>query len=873
MRDDDLLDKARSGDSQALGDWVRQYKPTIFRLAYQAGLPIERFGKFQHETLLAISNKLEAIDDSNAENTVMAATIRVLQNDEDAPSAEAEDGSIKFEEDRETHRALQKLDFGDKLAVILNKFHGKPIAETAVILNKPEELIETAVEDAMILLRGELDLASPADVQARMDLLGKSYNRITVPEEDDLLIEEVQMIAPAPATEKREKTPVKRRTITVLAGASLFLAAVVGTSFLFNEQPENDRQSAAEEEDPTTVTRGMVKNWEAEYEEIRESAPERLGISSDVFEQLEYVKKADALKERTFSRQNTKQLRDDPERMQEQVDILMLNIETPKGMLDAVKGEDTLLSAEVGKFLLIYTDKTDQLMTIADSLLEEYKDELPAADMNDPAAYEKLMYSRENQPEAIENLTASLREMTLEYSVHPNENRFRVIRDINPFYAVHPFNSDFQSSYYLEILRTAPYYDETGLLWPVEQLGYSIMTMASFLIEPTADPALQSIVEPELANVFFAMVKGGTDFEIFDSNGAVNQEHRMVWESMLQLDINPLTYVMLPILEEFEESGWTESAHFDKLALPTILDAVEMEKNGELAAKLPNADVQVSNDVFIVEDYDYSDVQPLYEEFSKGYDEAVLSGIKPLDIIKLYYYANRIEDGEMMWHLTADDRMRPSLEDYLMNWEKRPDLTEEYRVLEVYAGNFQRQGRKVLTMVMGTKLGEMDNYYNTQPFMMITERDQIWKIQHNIDEFHTSTDDFAEYDQNVKNLYNEFTQTGELDSLQFASPAETAGIFLLALEKEDVHTMRSLVNEDGAPTDDEEFKNNWMSGQFPVYSQMEGISFRADTYNLAMLGLTGSVDIFKNVETMEQSHYLPMEKVGETWRIGNMFGY
>lgn len=227
----------------------------------------------------------------------------------------------------------------------------------------------------------------------------------------------------------------------------------------------------------------------------------------------------------------------------------------------------------------------------------------------------------------------------------------------------------------------------------------------------------------------------------------------------------------------------------------------------------------------------------------------------------------------MMWHLTADDRMRPSLEDYLMNWEKRPDLTEEYRVLEVYAGNFQRQGRKVLTMVMGTKLGEMDNYYNTQPFMMITERDQIWKIQHNIDEFHTSTDDFAEYDQNVKNLYNEFTQTGELDSLQFASPAETAGIFLLALEKEDVHTMRSLVNEDGAPTDDEEFKNNWMSGQFPVYSQMEGISFRADTYNLAMLGLTGSVDIFKNVETMEQSHYLPMEKVGETWRIGNMFGY
>lgn len=874
MKVEDLLTKAKSGDSQALTAWIHTYQSLIFRLVYPAGLAKEKFSRIQLEIAQRISSKLATINEGNAESKILEAAVRILITGDQDYSNDGEDGSIKFEEDLAAHQALQKLAIRDKLAVILTRFHGTSVAEAAAILNESEEIAETAVLDAMDVIRRELALESSADVQKRMDLLGKSYNRIALPEDDDLIIEEIQTIQPAQAAIKKEyKPPVKRRTIAVLAGASLFLAAVIGTSFLFNEQPETLQQTAAEEESPITVTRGMVKNWEAEYEEVRESAPERLGISPDRFEQLEFVQKADALRERTFSRQNVKKMRDDPKRMKEQFDVLMLNIETPKGMLDAVKGDNTLLASEVGNFLVIYTEKTDQLMTIADGLLEQYKEELPKASADDGLAYERLLYNRGNYPEAIVNLTAALREMTLEYAMHPNEERFRTVRDVNPFFAVHPFSSELQSSYYLEILRGAPYFDDTGMLLPVEELSYSIMTMAGFLIEPSVDPILKSKVEPQMTQAFFTMMTGGADFEIFDSDGVVKEEHRMIWESMLQLDINPLTYVLLPILEEFEESGWTESAHFDKLALPTILDAIEMEESGELAAKLPNGDLVIDSEIFIVQNYDYSDVQSLYDKFSQSYDEGILSGIEPLEIVKLYYYANKIEDSEMMWHLTADDQLRPSLEEYLVTWEKLPELTEEYRQLEVYGGNNQRQGRKVLLMVMGTKKEYDDNYYNNLPFTLITERDHVWKMQHDIDEFHSIEDDFTEYNQNVQNQYNELVQTGDRDSLLSASPAETAGIFLLALEKEDIQTMRMLLNDDDVPIDDEEFKNRWMSGQFPVYSEMEGISFRADTYNLNVIGMTGSADVINNIETMEETHYMPMEKVGETWMIGDMFDY
>ena len=875
MLADNLLEKAKAGDRKAFIDWFQPYQEMIARLAYQSGIPKDEIGSFKLQVIKEISRSLETVDVINAENRVMENAVRVLKKELPDSIKNQNDASIKFEEDQETHRAIQKLRVSERLAFLLVHFHSKNPEDAGEILQEPAAVVETLIEDAIENIREYLDILSEGDVQKRLDLLAKSYSRIQFPDEESGLVEAMDAVdEPDEEMETGDKAPVNRRTFAILAGASLFLSAVVGASFLFNDQPADKQQTAAEEENPTTVTTQMVKNWQAEYEEIRRSAPERLGLPAETFEQLEYVRKADVLEERTFSRQNVKQLQDDPERMQEQVDILMLSIETPKGMLDSVENY-SLMASETSKFLWIYTEKTDQLMTITDGLLNKYKEELSDAEVNGELSAEKLTYSRGDYPEEIEKLTKALSEYTFQYTVHPNEKRFRTIRDVNKFFEIHPFNADMLSTYYLDVLRNAPFFDETGLLFPVEQLPYSLSTMAEFLSEPTVDPGLKGKVEPIFSHTFYSIVKGDGHTEVFDSNGVVKEEFQLAWKNMLQLNSNPVTFLMLPIFEEFEASGWKESVHFDQFAFQKILYAVDLASKGELVEKLPNGDLKVESVSQDMKDYDYSDIKPLYDAFSSSHDRNMLSGVEPMEIIKLYHYSNNIEDIETMWHLTADDSFKPPLEEYIERWKKHPEITETMRRIDIYDGNMHRQGREVFLIAIGTLMEDNYNFHNMHEMILITERDQIWLMQHQTNEVYAREDNFEEFDANVRAHYQSLVQSGNLETVQYASPGEIGGVFLLAMEKDDLKTVRLLVNVADNSIDYEEFKLRWMSMQMPAFSKIGGIFFRADTYNVDIDGISlrGDINIMNDATMMESSHYLQMEKVGESWMIGDMFNY
>lgn len=875
MQSEHLLEQAKKGDTEAFWVWVQPYREMISRLAYQFGIPKGEVGNYNLEVLKEIGSSLETVDADNAENRILETAVRILKKEVPVSSTIQKDASIKFAEDLELHNAIQKLPVSERLAFLLVHFHSKNYLEAGLILNQPAASVESAIGSAEENIRKNISGRFDSDMKQRLDLLAKSYNRIQFPESQGNQGEEL-LVADEPEEElgHSERTPVNRKTIAILAGASLFLSAVIGASFLFNDQPAGNQQTAAEDENITTVSKAMVQNWEAEYEEIRASAPERLGLPAETFEQLEYVRKADALKERTFSRQNVKQLKDDPERMQEQVDLLMLSIDTPKGMLDSVE-DNTLLTSEVSKFLWIYTEKTDQLMTIADGLLKEYKDELSDAEVNGELSAEKLSYSRGDYPEEIEKLTKALSEYTLNYTVHPNDNRFRTIRDVNKFFAIHPFSSDTLSSYYLDILRNAPLYDETGLLWPVEDLPYSLLPMAEFLSVPNVDPGLKEKVELVFIHTFHSLVKGDGHTEVFDSNGVVKEEFQIAWERMLQVNNNPLTYLMLPIVEEFEASGWKESVHFDQFAFQEITHAIDLESKDELVEKLPNGNLEVKPVSQDMQGYDYSDIKPLYDAFSSSHELSLLSGVPPMEIIKLYHYANKIEDIETMWHLTADDKLKPSLEEYTKRWKKRPEITETLRNIDIYEGNFHRRGREVFLIAVVRPMADDYNFHDVHEMILITERDQIWLMQHQLNEFYAREDNFDKFDANVRAHYKNLLQSGDLKMIQHASPAEIGGVFLLAMEKEDWKTVRLLVNVADKSIDDEEFKLRWMSRQMPAYSKFGGISFRADTYNFDVDGvdIRGNLNIMDEPDMMDGSYYLEMEKVDETWMIGDMYNY
>lgn len=874
MQTDNLFEGVKAGDRQAFMDWFAIHRERVAKFAFQAGLPKQQIGSFLIEVSDSIRKRGNTLTEGNEELILFQSAVQILKESRNDLEDGADIDALKFEEDREAHSALFNLALSERLAVILVYFHGKNGEEAAEILSTPPVSVESSLQTGLDQLRNDLSAETQGDVEKRLLLLDKSYNRLEFPDlSEEAAVEEMHIEKSDEKVETLQKPPGTNKKIALLAGASLFLAAVIGSSFFFNDQPA-DIQQAALEENPTSVSRAMVKAWEAQYEEIRSSAPERLGLSEETFESLEYVQTADALKDRTFSRQNVRHLKDDPERMQDQVDKLMLSIETPKGMLDLVS-DYQLLGSEISEFLLVYTEKTDQLMVIANGLLNKYKDDLPDIDDESQNSVHELTMNKGDYPEEIQNLTESLQEYTFHYIADPSQKSFRTVRDISLFYSIHPFTSDMESIQYLEVMQSMAYVYEFGEQGSIEYMAYPVITMATFLSDSVSNTSLKAKVEPQMLDAFYMLLKGDENMEIFDSKGTVKEEFQNAWTTLVQYhNNNPLTFLMLPILEEFEASGWKKSAHYDQLGYRDIAHAIEMENQGELEEKLPNGDLEIEEASLLLKDYDYTDIEPLYQEFSASHNRNVLSGVQPLEIIKLYFYANKIGDIETMWHLTADDELKPSLETYAKRWRQRPEITETMDNISVHKDHTMRLGRKIVLQIPSTLRGDSNHVFNMEGLSLITERDHIWLMQHQLDEYYSKDDNLDVYKENVRMHYENLLQNNDLDAINDATPGEMGGIFILALENEDIDSMRLLLDKSESQIDEKEFLNNWVrSGGFTPFSELEAVYFRADTYYMQGQNVFGNVSFFKNVEMWESGRDLQMEYTGELWTVSDMFGY
>ena len=62
MQTDDLLNRAKAGDEEALIAWSRSFAPAIAQFAYQAGIAEENISYFRLQVLKDFSNNIKAIE-------------------------------------------------------------------------------------------------------------------------------------------------------------------------------------------------------------------------------------------------------------------------------------------------------------------------------------------------------------------------------------------------------------------------------------------------------------------------------------------------------------------------------------------------------------------------------------------------------------------------------------------------------------------------------------------------------------------------------------------------------------------------------------------------------------------------------------------
>ena len=350
----ELYIEAQEGDKAACYSWFNRIQPETGRFAYQIGISLEKLPDFQKTSLQQLYKQLEHLTSSQAEIQLFAIMTQIasesgyqFENDESLHV-------LGFQEDHELHTLLQKLELDQRVSLALLHFHSKPIKEISTITNKSAQQVKQAEAEGRLALQQILRIEGDLLLK-RLALLQKSYQRFVPPllmepgdrkTEGKIPVESARSFAAPPQ-------PNQKKMAIVLVAAGLFLAAVIGGSFSVNNQ-QVKTAGTTEFQQAGTVTDDMITEWRSQYEAIKDTSPKRLGMSPEQYGQLDYVKQADAEMTKVFSDESVSSMKDNPIMMQQTIDRLFRQIETPQGMVYSLSVPNPMLAAETENFLLNY---------------------------------------------------------------------------------------------------------------------------------------------------------------------------------------------------------------------------------------------------------------------------------------------------------------------------------------------------------------------------------------------------------------------------------------------------------------------------------------------------------------------------------------
>ncbi|QMT18531.1 hypothetical protein H1Q58_05970 [Planococcus maritimus] len=823
-----------------------QLAEELRRFAYQNGMSAERTDAFIQNVWESVGN-LDAADDTEL-YFYRAAAEQLAQ----FPDLQNDGSLIGFQEDRESHFALQSLPFNQRIATVLYLVNGRNLSFAAQVLqlNEPEML--SYIDSAKSELAMKLAVADQQELLQRLEFLEKSIKRLKLPDREVLMEDHI-----SPAEAPQPQVPAaKKPAIWIVAAAIAMLAGVVGASFFF----DSFRLPSASEATAGQLTQEMAEEMEQQYEETRENAKQRLGLEEEEFVEFAYVAGADEEKDRLFSRSELKQHEDDAELFAQQVEELLWRVETPKGMTESLVNSGHMQTDEIDRFMQLYLEKTNELQDFAEGILKNNEDQLPAASEH----YGEPQLLIEDIPDAsaeLQQLLTGWSEYGLRFRLTEPDRMYLLIKDTEslqwlPQFQTHPF-----AHMYLEIFAVYPYFDEQGWLVEPFQLSNEFYKMLYLLVEEPTDSKLKAEIEVIYEQTVWQILKGAEQ-DIY-TDGVVKPEIREFWKTLTYHDA--LAAILLPVIDEMEDSGWQHSAFLDNLEYGDSLRMLELAKQGELSETLPNGDFQVESEMVDLADFDYSRVKELYARFKQSHDTNLLAGVQPLDVYFLYFYANHEKDPETMYHLLADSELKPSLEEYMVDWEPIPELTETALWVEIREEMTQRIYEKVM-IHPSVMYEEQDiGFHQSNPLQpaLVTERDQIWMIQYELQEFSQGSN--PELQKRGLEAYELLANNKKLPD--DTRPFIIAYALLHAIDNENIAVANKLL-QPGVEGREAEFWRNFASSHMVAgFENMTSMSFAATDLNV-LDQVDANLQISYEMEESEVWHeQLMMVLTPEGWRF------
>ena len=343
VKDFEVIEQARNGDFSMLEKWMDVHGQKIERFSFQYGLSLERAGNVAEETLRSFQDELEAItDDDQVLPLLYKIAIGKLSIQLLSPKIEE---VFLFDEDKELHSELVKLDEIYRVPLILKLFHGLTVEQISVILDTLNSDVIERIQTAKNII-GE-----PSEIllEKQLGLLGKSYDRVPITFQAKYVIRKT--IQPE-VKEKKERKKSKGRILIV---ASVFLIGILSAFFLLPKK-----------ENELTASGSSLNDFEARYQEERDMRQEVLKLDDNTYSRLNFIKAADDRMDTLKSIAH--------EDLEAEVEKIIHSIRLPAEMVeDIVKtplNQDEEASIE---FLSLYRDKVNDLIAAYNRILWDYR--------------------------------------------------------------------------------------------------------------------------------------------------------------------------------------------------------------------------------------------------------------------------------------------------------------------------------------------------------------------------------------------------------------------------------------------------------------------------------------------------------------------
>lgn len=847
----------------AVDKWIDNQLPTFGRFAYQLGVAVNDLPQVQQVCLHKLQKEQQWTVDQ-VEVRLYQLVIEQTKGMANEATSSDPQHVLGFQEDSELHLALQKLERDHQIAIVLFYFHEMSTSTRLQITGKTDEVYAAGVTDGLREL-AQLANLNQLELKQRLSMLAKSYQRFVPPRPLAGKVEIVnsqQMVTESVANLPM-RTASKKKSATILVVTSLFLATIIGVSFMMNKEPTQIIEQQSE-----MITKEKIAQWRSDYEAIKKESPQRLGMTSKQYEKLSYVKQADVEIEKFFSSEGDNSPETSPIVLQDTWDRLVLKIETPQGMVDALARVNPMLQKDVEEVLKDYAGKTDELRRFADQLLLKYKRETQSAWVMGQLSPEKLLTEATNYPEELRLVIEALPEYNLFVAPHPQKQHFRTVRDIGRISQQNQVNSSWEAFQYLDFIAKDPYFDETGFLFPLEEIPYHLSAMEQSIIGAQEESSLLDEVEVAYHQLFWQLLKGHEAAPVFNEQGQVKPEYRTAWNNIATS--NPLSYLMLPILKEMEASNWTESQAYRELKFHSLEDAVAMEQSGELADRLPNGNLSLENEVVDLTNFDYRRIEDLYKAFAATHDLQLLAGVSPLDVFFMYHYANKLEDPETQWYLLADSPLKPTLQVYKKQWQKIPELTEKAKWVELSDQIFKQRVKEKVYIYPQLEMFNMEELDGRYDLLLVIDQKASWRIDYQLHQTRDLAGEDPSFLHTIEALYAKFDIDPQSKFLENTSPIEIAGLFLKAAEKNDIETMKKLT---ASPDEEDNFQAFIDMFQFQPFTDCRHLTFRTHFAPEEQVKNAGSVEVKyeDGSDGNKMNYHFMLDKTPNGWRMSKLF--